>query len=69
VTDNLAGNGAIPIPEIGISFEPTVNIESLNGELTWGQSSFPEYKNIHVQFFGFRWNRFQQVHWDHQLGV
>jgi len=42
VTDNLFSSGAITANEIGISFEPTDSIESENGQLTWGQSSFPD---------------------------
>ncbi|KAF8879842.1 aspartic protease [Infundibulicybe gibba] len=36
VTDNLARLGIISANQIGISFEPTTSIESLNGEITWG---------------------------------
>ncbi|TFK35979.1 aspartic protease [Crucibulum laeve] len=36
VTDNLFSRGIITANEIGISFEPTTTVESLNGELTWG---------------------------------
>ncbi|PFH52246.1 hypothetical protein AMATHDRAFT_46374 [Amanita thiersii Skay4041] len=36
VTDNAFSRGVITANEIGISFEPTNSLESLNGELTWG---------------------------------
>ncbi|KAJ3517875.1 hypothetical protein NLJ89_g224 [Agrocybe chaxingu] len=36
VTDNLFSQGTISANEIGISFEPTMASEALNGELTWG---------------------------------
>jgi len=36
VTDNLFTNGDISNHEIGVFFEPTNTVESLNGEVTWG---------------------------------
>ncbi|KAF4611714.1 hypothetical protein D9613_004262 [Agrocybe pediades] len=36
VTDNLFKNGVISANEIGISFEPSITGDDLNGELTWG---------------------------------
>lgn len=36
VTDNLFNEGTITSNLIGISFEPTTQVEVLNGEITWG---------------------------------
>ncbi|KAJ7699229.1 aspartic peptidase A1 [Mycena rosella] len=36
VTDNLFSQGTITSHLIGISFEPTTQVEALNGEITWG---------------------------------
>jgi len=36
VTDNLFSRGTITANQIGISFIPSNQIESLNGEITWG---------------------------------
>ncbi|KAJ6606850.1 aspartic peptidase A1 [Mycena sp. CBHHK59/15] len=36
VTDNLFSQGTISSDLIGISFEPTTQVEALNGEITWG---------------------------------
>ncbi|KAJ6598192.1 aspartic peptidase A1 [Mycena vulgaris] len=37
VTDNLFRQGTITSNEIGISFEPTTQVEVVNGEITWGK--------------------------------
>ncbi|PPR05338.1 LOW QUALITY PROTEIN: hypothetical protein CVT26_011601 [Gymnopilus dilepis] len=36
VTDNFFSRGSIPADEIGISFEPSITGNDLNGEITWG---------------------------------
>ncbi|KAF8910133.1 aspartic protease [Gymnopilus junonius] len=36
VTDNLFSQGTISAHEIGISFEPSITGDDLNGEITWG---------------------------------
>jgi len=36
LTDNLFSQGTIPLNEIGILFNPTNVVETVNGELTWG---------------------------------
>jgi cathepsin E len=36
VTDNLFSSGAISAHEIGISFEPSITGNDLNGEISWG---------------------------------
>ncbi|KDR85732.1 hypothetical protein GALMADRAFT_53199 [Galerina marginata CBS 339.88] len=36
VTDNLFSSGAISAHSLGISFEPSITGDDLNGELTWG---------------------------------
>jgi cathepsin E len=36
VTDNLFSQGAITAHEIGVSFEPSITGNDLNGEITWG---------------------------------
>jgi cathepsin E len=36
VTDNLFSQGAISAHEIGVSFEPSITGNDLNGEITWG---------------------------------
>lgn len=37
VTDNLFSQGTISAHSIGISFEPTTVVETVNGEITWGE--------------------------------
>ena len=42
VTDNLFSGGAIERDIIGVSFEPTAELSSQNGEISWGKSQdFP----------------------------
>jgi len=51
VTDNLFNDGSITRYMIGIFFEPSNTLESLDGEITWGQSSFLKSNNYPCSLF------------------
>jgi len=54
VTDNLYNNGDITSYMIGIYFQPSNVIESMNGEITWGQSPFPSSNKCPCSLFWFQ---------------
>jgi len=69
VTDNLYNNGDITRYMIGIYFQPSNVIDTMNGEITWGQSPFPWTNKYSCSLFDFRRNRFPQVDWEGQFCV
>ncbi|KAJ7267111.1 hypothetical protein C8J57DRAFT_1717551 [Mycena rebaudengoi] len=46
VTDNLFRQGTITSNLIGISFQPTTQVEVVNGEISWGKCSNPAFQNV-----------------------
>jgi len=51
VTDTMIANGDLANPVVAISFEPSEFNDSFNGEITWGQSSFPQSSKFPCSLF------------------